>query len=155
MQHHSVPFVLQRESKNSSDRNANTFEHVYLFQEMRVPSARRIRECETLLKGDSASGKLSTPRSTQQSTQQSCCAMRYRALPMTGRRLLDIAAVLLADGTFAQEIGSKAGRSAEHLRYGLWLAQQQLQGSAATAFKAVHIYSNNMDPSVGAKPKDK
>jgi hypothetical protein len=43
--------LLQRESKNLSTHEANTFEHVYLFQEMRVPSARRIRECETLLNG--------------------------------------------------------------------------------------------------------
>ena len=41
----------QRESKNLSTHEANTFEHVYLFQEMRVPSARRIRECESLLNG--------------------------------------------------------------------------------------------------------
>ena len=42
---------MQRESKNLSTHEANTFEHFYLFQEMRVPSARRIRECETLLNG--------------------------------------------------------------------------------------------------------
>ena len=44
-------WLLQRESKNLSTHEANTFEHVYLFQEMRVPSARRIRECESLLNG--------------------------------------------------------------------------------------------------------
>ena len=59
-----------------------------------------------------------------------------------------------ADGAFAKEIGSRAGRSAEHLKYGLWLAGQQLSGSQK-ASKAIHIYSNNLDPSAGGKPKDK
>lgn len=40
---------LQRESKNSG---TNAFDHVYLFQEMRVPSAKRIRDFETLLHGE-------------------------------------------------------------------------------------------------------
>lgn len=59
-----------------------------------------------------------------------------------------------ADGAFAKEIGSRAGRSAEHLKYGLWLAGQQLSGNQK-ASKAIHIYSNNLDPSAGGKPKDK
>ncbi len=40
---------LQRESKNSG---TNSFDHVYLYQEMRIPSAKRIRDFETLLHGD-------------------------------------------------------------------------------------------------------
>lgn len=63
--------------------------------------------------------------------------------------------LLAAEGVFGQDIGSKSGHSAEHLRYGLWLAQQQLQGSAAKANKKVNIFSNNLDPSIGAKAKDK
>ena len=62
--------------------------------------------------------------------------------------------IVLADGAFAKEIGSRAGRSAEHLKYGLWLAGQQLSGNQK-ASKAIHIYSNNLDPSAGGKPKDK
>ena len=62
--------------------------------------------------------------------------------------------IVHADGAFAKEIGSRAGRSAEHLKYGLWLAGQQLSGSQK-ASKAIHIYSNNLDPSAGGKPKDK
>ena len=59
-----------------------------------------------------------------------------------------------ADGAFAKQIGSRAGRGAEHLKYGLWLAGQQLSGGQK-ASKAIHIYSNNLDPSAGGKPKDR
>jgi hypothetical protein len=141
--------LSQRESKNLSTHETNTFEHVYLFQEMRVPSARRIRECESLLNG--------ADMGVHCGVLVRCCVGLLVDWPLRccmGVRVNMMTHFVHADGAFAKEIGSRAGRSAEHLKYGLWLAGQQLSGSQK-ASKAIHIYSNNLDPSAGGKPKDK
>lgn len=93
------------------------------------------------------------------------CLSHSKLLPLAGQRcrstLLHCAcrarsvyACAPADGRFAEEIGSKAGKSAEHLHHGLFAASQQLMGMPKHSNKTVLIFTNNADPSAGSKPAD-
>lgn len=68
--------------------------------------------------------------------------------------LKTLGTVLRAEQEFEERVGSAPERSPDHLKNGLWAAQQLLNSGSSKAYKRVLIFTNDPNPPGSGKQGD-